>query len=585
MKTDNIKLTKELVELKYSLLIQRIDRIYNLLKTLSVVIDLDSEIKSIEIILYQYKKMYKQVLQTGEYQKYEEIEDAILEKLAKIEFKMDKQIYKTSKDVQSIFSSIFSAIENGKNCRAFRDLDKEIEKIKWLKELAKQYTPFIGKDEIIDINEQISRFKFELLIKRQLEQMIYENGGKSSSLNRFDSEAERTFFESLLEQLIFKLEDDDEIKQSYSARQIMEDNLLLTHVVFKIYEQKIVANAKQFIELLNVPIFNPHLCNIANNPYKKKIPYAEQKLDDYRYYTYFVRDYSGTRKLERNKINLSLLVAVLEGIIDDKNTTIMECDKIYNRFGFKSRPITINEGQELIRRIYNRFGFKSRPITINEGQELIRRIYNKVGPLTTSNKSSKTEKSNQQLCRLRFTPLNYDFEPIDEQFFTNAQILKGLQNEEAERATVFFEEIMKLMGKDNLTRTEQERMAIRRTWELERITKISNDWVRKPLEGLHGMLTLTPVPTTYERRVVSSKHTFNRGTEYKYATRTVRDFEPLWRSYKSDLYGLDIDVKRIFNDICINLDDIADLPIDFRKTEILTSEELKKAKKGYEEER
>ena len=137
MKTDNIKLTKEAIELKYIILQQRIERIENLLKTLSVIIDFGNEIKSIGIISCQYEKLYKQVLQTGEYEKYQEIEDIILEKLTKIEFKIDKEIYRSAKDVQGIFNAIFNAIENGKNCRVFRDLDEEIAKVKWIKELAK----------------------------------------------------------------------------------------------------------------------------------------------------------------------------------------------------------------------------------------------------------------------------------------------------------------------------------------------------------------------------------------------------------------------------------------------------------------
>ena len=551
MKTDNIKLTKESVVLKYRILKQRIERIENLLKTLSVIIDLDSEIKSIGIISCQYEKMYKQVLQTGEYEKYQEIEDTILEKLTKIEFKIDKEIYRSAKDVQSIFNAIFNAIENGKNCRVFRDLDKEIEKIKWIKELAKQYIPFMSIEEKTDINDQINKFKFELLIKRQVEQMVYENGGKRSSLNRFDSEEERTLFESLLEQLILTLEDDDEIKQSYSARQIMEDNLLLTHVVFKVFAQKIEENAEQFIELLNVPIFNPHLCNIANNPYKRKIPYAQQNMDDYRHYANSGLGNSRTKKLERNKINLSLLVAVLRGAINNHNTTIMECENIYSRFGFKCRPITINEGQELIRRIYE-----------------------KVRPLTPSSKTKNTEKSKGQLCRLRFTPFNYDFNPVDEQFYTNAQIWHCLQNEDAEKAKDFLENFTRINGEQILTRREQREIASRRALELELITKITNDWVREPIENTtFSVLYHTPVPTRYERRVASQRHTFNRGREYTYKNVMISDTEPLWRSYNSDIYGLQIGVKRFLSDICINLDDISDLPIDYGQLDIIKDEQ------------
>ena len=53
----------------------------------------------------------------------------------------------------------------------------------------------------------------------------------------------------------------------------------------------------------------------------------------------------------------------------------------------------------------------------------------------------------------------------------------------------------------------------------------------------------------------------------------ISDTEPLWRSYNSDIYGLQIGVKRFLSDICINLDDISDLPIDYGQLDIIKDEQ------------
>ena len=80
-KENSIIVTKDLIELKYKILMQRINKTYNLLKVLSVAIDCDNDIKDIEIIQEQYERMYHQLLKTKEYQKYKEIENIIIKSL------------------------------------------------------------------------------------------------------------------------------------------------------------------------------------------------------------------------------------------------------------------------------------------------------------------------------------------------------------------------------------------------------------------------------------------------------------------------------------------------------------------------
>ena len=63
----------------------------------------------------------------------------------------------------------------------------------------------------------------------------------------------------------------------------------------------------------------------------------------------------------------------------------------------------------------------------------------------------------------------------------------------------------------------------------------------------------------------------------------------MWKKYQKEFKDLGIDVKksrsyraRLRFDICINLDDISDLPIDYDKVQLLTKEELQKIIKREE---
>ena len=550
-KENSIIVTKDLIELKYKILMQRINKTYNLLKVLSVAIDCDNDIKDIEIIQEQYERMYHQLLKTKEYQKYKEIENIIIKSLSKIELKIDETIHSTLKDYENIFQGIFQSIRESKNYNEYHNLDTEIEKIKWIKELAKQYESFMNEEERNKLKTTISKFKFELLIRRQLEQMVYENGGTSSNLKRFDSEEEQRLFEECLNQLMLELDEEDEIKQECNASQIMDDNILLNHVVFKIAEKKIKENAGQFKQLLNAQVFNPHLSNIGNNPYTEQIDFASASISIYDIYDYDKFDYWGKRYLKRNRINFSLLIAVIKQAISEKNTTITECARIYAKFGFQCRPIVINEGQELIRQIFNKIGF--------------------ISPLPEKTATVKKGK----WAAFRVTSFNYIFKPKEERFLTNAEIVQYLKKEKPEKAMNYFEAIYELMGKQNLTLREQEEILFRRNLEIDKITGYENVWVRESLNsflGIKGNVRLTPVPQ-YER-CISSKHTFNKGTEYKYVH--VADEEPLWKSYESDLDRLKVNARRWENNICLYLDDMSDLPIDYDKIKILTEEQEKR---------
>lgn len=72
------------------------------------------------------------------------------------------------------------------------------------------------------------------------------------------------------------------------------------------------------------------------------------------------------------------------------------------------------------------------------------------------------------------------------------------------------------------------------------------------------------------------------GSEYKDRFYYKSDLKPLWKKYQEEFRDLDIDVRKYSRyygrkpqfEICVNLDDISDLPIDYEKVKILTKEEL-----------
>lgn len=557
MKTDNIELTKEIVELKYKTLMQRIERIFNLFKTLSVIIDCDSEIKSIKMILEQYKRMYNQLIKTGEYQKYEDIENTIIENLSKIEFKLDKKIHSTARDYKNVFEGIFGNIRESINYREFHNLYEEIEKIKWIKELAKQYIPFISENERNDINNKISKFKFELLIRRQVEQMVYENGGIENRLwMDYDDQEELEYFMNLLEQTIKNAGiQDDDVLQEYSIERIIRSNRLLNHLIFRVLEQDIEANPQKYISLLDAKIFNPHMCNIANDPYEEMIPYAKIEYKPVEARLSRLGDPYGDY-YKRKRVNLSLLLALLKDVIGDENTTIMECNNIYKRFGFECKPIVFYEGQEIVRRIFNK-------------------VKDNLKPQEKNNNNNKG-----QSCKINFIGYDYNFYSKEEPFFTEAQIYHQFAN------ALWFEDLHAI---DHIITEEQPHLQLSgmkklldlRNSMIAEMTKVKdNEWVRLSLEQVAKLPILRP---TEIPEIIVPKNKIPKPTRISNRYSPIilaEDYSLLWKEYEKDFRTIGIRVERIMTnnfptfDVSINLDDISDLPIDFSKIDIITKDEI-----------
>lgn len=539
------QISLELVQLKHSVLVNRIGDIDETLRLMGKLIDCQEDIDAIHIIFVQYEKMYQAVLASGEYDKYQEVEDIIISKASKIEAKLDKYIYKLAKK----YPQHIRAIENSDNYKNFGNLDDELSKIYSLKRLLVNCEVYHSQQEQNKIKQMIYETKFKVLIRKQIKQMVYENScGESSLWMNYDDDEELAHYMNFLKQAIKnnRLEEDDIIQQ-YSIEMIIRTNRLLNHVVLKILEQEIEVNPKKYISLLDAKIFNPHMCNIANNPFPERIPYM--KNDEIEYISV------DGEYLYRYKVNLSLLLAVLKDIIGNENTTIMECSNIYKRFEFECRPIIFYEGQEIVRKIFDK-------------------VKDNIKPQEKDNVKTKG-----QYCKLKLIAYNYSFYPKDVPFFTEAQIYNRFAN------ALWFEVLYEI---DRIIEKEQPHLQLsgmKKLLELRNPMLIvmaevmDNEWMRLPLEQITKLYPTLIQSKKSEIQVTNTRRvTIIRGPEETY--------RPLWRAYQTDFNDLSVRVRMVKEppegerrnefSVCINLDDISDLPIDFDKIQILTEKEIKR---------
>ena len=99
--------------------------------------------------------------------------------------------------------------------------------------------------------------------------------------------------------------------------------------------------------------------------------------------------------LKANKVNYSILEALLKNIITDENVSYMECENLYRKFGFECNPILINIGQQCVKMILDEVKGSQEYINILNGLE------------------KKKENSQEQYCKIDFEGLVYEFENDD----------------------------------------------------------------------------------------------------------------------------------------------------------------------------
>lgn len=387
---------KKLLEIKAKVMLQRIEKLCGLFKMIFLE-ESCLEISSLELIKSKYIQMYNQIIEKKEYEKYKEVEDIIIKEISKIEFKLDEYILSSLQHFSEIVKRNADKIRNSENYRNYQNLSDEVNRINSLRKLLKLYEPYLDKSKEEKIKYEISHLRFDLLYRKQVEELIYGNGGNDNNLKLYENEQEKEIFERLLQEKINKIRStpkDGAINNDklfdISTELILNDSNLL--------ERLIILDMKKYpfdyINLVKAKIFNGHLCNIGNNPFEEEVYLTTEQLHEmgyYKYGTFWGPGGEEFKGLKANKVNYSLLKAILENIITDENISIIECENLYKRFGFKCRPILTNIGQQCVYMIFN---------DVEKSQKL-NSIKEKI-------KKDK-QKEEGQYCKIDFKGLIYKF--------------------------------------------------------------------------------------------------------------------------------------------------------------------------------
>lgn len=413
--SDNTKLTEDAIKHKSKEMLKRISKCYNKCNVMSI----DGNLKEIiafinvlKVLKEQYLRMLEAVMEKGEYEKYEKIEELFNKKLSEIELKM---INKTIRRYDEILIGNIENIRKTEEFQNFNNMDKALEKIQMLKELLHSYSLNINEDEKENFQFEISKLKFDALFRKQIEQLVFENGGEISTLTQYDSDEERDTFIKLLEEKIKSLaikgekqEEKDELLEM-NPEEILENSQLLERLIII----DIKENPYNYMNLLKAKIFNAHLCNIANNPFKEEVYLTQKDIQALGFGRIQMELYNPTtlypgmekneishrenfcRKkfedMKLNKVNFTLLRTLLSSIITMDNISIVECNNLFKRFGFECRPLVVNIGQECVKMLYEE---------VKESEE-----YQQLSEET----KKKNITRNGDYCKLELKGVTYEF--------------------------------------------------------------------------------------------------------------------------------------------------------------------------------
>lgn len=628
---------KEIIALKAKVMIKKINKLHDLYKMISKK-ECDEESKNLEIIKKQYLQMYNQIIEKEEYEKYKIIEDVIIYNIAKIEIKLDEYIYNTIQNYQEIIRDRIQKIKTSSNYQECKNMDKSLNDVKILGELLKLYSPYIDKNEEKKIQYEISQLKFDVLYRNQIEDLIYQNKNTTNYLKQYNNEIEKEIFKKLLKEKFASIKFETDIFYGNSIEQILSDSRLLEKLIII----DIKSNPYDYINLLKAKIFNPHLCNIGNNPFEIEEYMTGKQLEEIGYGYMFSKQDS----LKTNKVNYSLLVAILRNIITDENVSLIECEKLYKKFGFECNPIVINESQIYIKMIFDEVkGSTEFEKLLQEHQEdrkkdkksqegkyckidfaglvykfdrqknreedLLKQILDKkeTESMTPIARNSKKEKQLQKIKEKGIITTDIDIiilltKNIIDEYNKKIQELKqtstnrefsswyyGLNTETYE---------MEIKEAENNLKWLKELSNKREHLELEKIKSLLffiNDIYEKlgidynprevlPLENTgmenSGQVRFAPIPEKSGIYTATLGHSFSDGFIHEKRVYYRTDLRPLWKKYKKEFTELHIDVKKYSKyyesepcfEICVNLGDISDLPIDYKKVKQVTKEEM-----------
>lgn len=626
---------KGIAEVKSLAISEKIDDIYYICK---VIFKNDNDerlqkLKKMKESLFEADKICLDsdiIVRKYDYEGINKIQSGIIRDLLEIE-----DVVNFPENRLRIIKAGIENIKQSENFKNFNNADEELRNVERLKNILKSYIPYKNPKEIEKIKYEISSLKFDILIRMQVERLIYQNGNGNNCLLEYDDEEEKQIFKELLEKkrqslIIGKtdsIENDNVL--SLPIDRIYESTELLKRLLVIDMER----NPYDYINLLKAPIFNAHLCNIANDPFKPE---------------------TGVVKSEDNcmtkKINFSLLKSILP-LITNKDISIAECENIYRKFGFECNPFLFNIGQKCVKMIYDKVKHSIQCETILEN-------------------SKKTKRKDEKYCAIYFDHFEYSFEDkknsrnllseiLDEKTLkvcytediqkekqkvreegsltTNIGIITSLLIEASDTIEGEFNEIKgkrsfmydkdahKILEKffynmshkdqaiTELTNLKKSEISNARNLQLEdlkillEITKYNYDnlnikyniWEIVPLEDLDEpqikLVTSTDEFERYNKKTVSS---WWEDSWWKddYDIFEMKLPHPLIEKYGKDINELGIELKAVknvwetvskennsnavvFSNVIVKLDDISDLPIDYDKIKLISKEEIEKDSK------
>lgn len=304
-----------------------------------------------------------------------------------------------------------------------------------------------------------------------------------------------------------------------------------------------------------------------------------------------------------------MLVTLLRNVITDEDVSIIECDNLYKRFGFKCNPIMFGIGQECVKAIFEQVKYTKEYFEISDS-------------VTIKNK----RKLEIPYCKLDIKGLLYYYEGMNSngeksisKDIDNAILLinekinekrKALQKKDklikSNSNTVKYNEIVRLNYDINeyitskkllLDLKSQKKYATleSRKKALIALLKIYSKFNVKynvrnilPLENMStnnsNQVYLVTVPSaSIPNERYGNIHTFGMGFG-NISEDIIYNAKPLWQKYEREFNELGIRVHLVNPNnfdtnarfkIYVNLNDILELPIDLKKVKLITNEELK----------
>lgn len=170
----NVPLIKK-INFNYKDLTNRIETTERIFKLLSLCINCKNETASLLIIKRQYEKMYIAIMRNEEYQKYQQVENIIIDELKKIELNLKNIVYKTAGNYERIFDKILTRINAKIQYNEIEKLYKKIDEMESTKKLLILYSPYISNQARCKLKEKIASLKFNLLLRKTLKEFMKNN--------------------------------------------------------------------------------------------------------------------------------------------------------------------------------------------------------------------------------------------------------------------------------------------------------------------------------------------------------------------------------------------------------------------------